>query len=546
MGEIAEAAREHGSLDTLRLRVFELEAALAAHHEQIDAQRAELLAKHQTVEDQAVEIRRLQEYVRLLRHHRFGRTSERAVADQLGLFNEAEALVAAEGAREDSEDTVAVPAHTRRARGRRPLPDWLPREEILHDLAEAEKVCPHDGSPLAEIGREVLEQLEMVPAVFRVLRHVRPQYVCPRCHEGVHGAPPPPQPIPKSLASPSLLAHVAVSKYADGLPLYRQASMLERAGIELSRSTLAGWMVRAGELVQPLLNLLADEIRAGGFIQCDETPFQVLKEDGKPATSLSYLWVRRGGPAGHPLLLYEYAPSRGKEVAKRLLEGFAGYLQTDGYEGYGEAGAQPGVVHVGCWAHARRRFHEALRGQSSAKPSGARSARVSRAQQGLAWIGKLYQIERSVADASPAERHRVRLEKARPLLEKIRAWLEAALPSVPPQTLTGQALGYLERQWPKLVRYLEDGRIPIDTNLVENAIRPFAIGRKNWLFADTVAGAEASANLYSVIQTAKANGIEPFAYLRHLFAVLPTASRLAEFEALLPHRLDRAALALPR
>jgi hypothetical protein len=167
---------------------------------------------------------------------------------------------------------------------------------------------------------------------------------------------------------------------------------------------------------------------------------------------------------------------------------------------------------------------------------------VSRAEQGLAWIAKLYAIERSLAEAAPEERKRVREEKARPLLDKIRAWLDASLPSVPPQSLTGQALGYLHRQWPKLIRYLEDGRLPIDTNLVENAIRPFAVGRKNWLFADTVGGAKASANLYSVIQTAKANGPEPFAYLQHLFAELPKASRVEDYEALLPHRLDRARL----
>jgi transposase len=533
MGNFAVAAAPADSVRALRVRVVELEAALDA--------------KHQTVEDQAAEIRRLTEYLRLLRHQRFGRTSERVPADQLGLFNEAEVLVAIEageapGAEADAE-VVSVPAHTRRVRGgRRPLPAWLPREEIVYDLAPEAKVCPHDGEALREIGREVSEQLEVIPAVFRVLRHVRPKYACPRCQSGVHVAPPPPQPIPKSLASPSLLAHVAVSKYADALPLYRQATMLERSGIDLSRATLASWMVRAGELVQPLVNLMAEEILASGFLQCDETPFQVLKEDGKPATSLSHLWARRGEPEGHPLLLFEYAPSRSKKVAERLLEGFQGFLQTDGYEGYTEIGARPGIVHVGCWAHARRRFHEALRGQSGAKQGSSRSARTSRAEQGLAWIAKLYAIERQLADALPEERKLVRNEKARPLLDKIRAWLAAALPSVPPQSLTGKALGYLDRQWPKLIRYLDDGRIPLDTNLVENAIRPFAVGRKNWLFADTVGGAEASANLYSVIQTAKANGLEPFAYLCHLFAELPKATRVEDYDALLPHRLDRTRL----
>jgi transposase len=284
---------------------------------------------------------------------------------------------------------------------------------------------------------------------------------------------------------------------------------------------------------------MAEEILSGDFLQMDETPFQVLKEEGKPATSLSYLWVRRGGRPDHPLLLYEYADSRRGQVAKDLLEGFQGILQTDGYEGYTEVGARPGIVHAGCWAHARRRFHDAVKAQ---KGGGKKSPRATKAQQGLAWIQKLYRIERSVAEASPEERLRVRDEKARPLVKKIREWLDASKDRVPPQSLTGKALGYLERQWPKLVRYLEDARIPLDTNLVENSIRPFALGRRNWLFADTPGGAQASAHLYSIIETAKANGIEPFAYFVHLFTEIPKAQRLDDFEALLPHRIDPAAL----
>jgi transposase len=541
MGDTAASFPD--SFEALRATVCDLRAALETKaraletkEHTLEAKTRELEARDALVEEQSLEIQRLIEAVRLLRHQRFGRTSERVPADQLGLFNEAEQLVDTEEDEADAGDAeIAVPAHTRRQRGRKPLPDWIPREEVLHDLSEAEKICAKDGAALQEIGREVSEQLEVIPAVFRVLRHVRPKYACPRCKTGVKIAPVPPQPIPKSLASPSLLAHVVVSKYADALPLYRQAGMLERAGIDLSRSTLATWMVRAGELVQPLLNLIGEEIVAGDFVQCDETPFQVLKEPGKPATSLSYLWVRRGGEADHPLLLYEYADSRRKAVPKRLLEGFRGVLQTDGYEGYTEVGAQPGIVHAGCWAHARRRFHDALKGQTG---SGKKSARTSKAQQGLAWIQKLYRIERGLVEAAPEERQRVRQEKAQPVVEKIRSWLDQALPSVPPQSLTGKALGYLDRQWEKLVRYLEDGRIPIDTNLVENSIRPFALGRRNWLFADTPGGAQASANLYSVIQTAKANGLEPFAYLVHLFTELPKATRLEDFEALLPHRLD--------
>jgi transposase len=543
MGDVAiELPDDVESLRTLALRqVQELDqrdAQLDARMHELEAKTHELDAREIQIQKQAAEIQRLLEAVRLLRHQRFGRTSERVVAEQRGLFNEAEQLVDTALPDED-EAEVSVPAHTRRKRGRKPLPDWIPREEILHDLAEEEKVCAHDGTALQEIGREVCEQLEVIPAVFRVLRHVRPKYACPKCKTGVKIAPVPPQPIPKSLASPSLLAHVAVSKYADALPLYRQAGMLERAGIELSRATLASWMVRASELLQPLVNLMAEEILSGDFLQMDETPFQVLKEEGKPATSLSYLWVRRGGPPDHPLLLFEYADSRRGQVAKDLLEGFQGILQTDGYEGYTEVGARPGVVHAGCWAHARRRFHDAVKAQ---KGGGKKSPRATKAQQGLAWIQKLYRIERNVAEASPEERLRVRDEKARPLVKKIREWLDASKDRVPPQSLTGKALGYLERQWPKLVRYLDDARIPLDTNLVENSIRPFALGRRNWLFADTPGGAQASAHLYSIIETAKANGLDPFAYLVHLFTGIPKAQRLADFEALLPHRIDPAAL----
>ncbi len=520
-------------VETLRALVIEQQAALHTQGQRVEAQ-AEQLA------EQEEQIRQLEEYVRLLKHQRFGRTSERQTEAQLGLFNEAEALCDA-AEKEDAGETL-VPAHTRRARGgRRPLPAWIPRVEIVHDLPDAEKVCPHDGTALERMGEESAEQLEFIPAQLRVLRHVRPQYACPTCRTGVHGAPMPPQPIPKSLASPALLAHVVVSKYVDGLPLYRQETMLERIGIDLPRATLASWMVKMGDLVQPLVNLLREDLVAGDFVQCDETPFQVLKEPGKLATSLSYLWVQRGGSRDRPILLYAYDPTRSGEVPKRLLEGFRGFLQTDGYEGYAALGREPGIVHVGCWAHARRKFDEALKGMRGAE-RGARSAKESKAVQALGFVRKLYELERQAKDAAPEERKRLRDERSRPVIEALRVWLDEALPKISPQSLTGKALGYLDRQWPKLVRVLDDGRIPLDTNLVENAIRPFVVGRKGWLFADTVAGAQASANLYSIVETAKANGLEPYAYLRHVFADLPAATTLEHVETLLPWNVERAGL----
>ena len=501
----------------------------------------ELVAEqHAKLEENAKYIEFLEEFVRLLKHKRFGRSSEKGGGSQLGLFNEAESDLAQleEGEAVEAEEAVAVPAHQRRKPGRKPLPTWIPRVEIVHDLSPQEKICAHDGHALVEIGHEVSEQLEFIPARIEVLRHIRPKYGCPACKSGVKIAPLPPQPIPKSMASPGLLAHVAVSKYVDGLPLYRVEKVLQRGDIDLPRSTLASWMVKVGELVQPLINLMREEMLAGDILQCDETRLQVLKEPGKAATSQSYMWVQRGETEQSALLLYDYDASRSGEVPKRLLEGFEGYLQTDGYEGYNAVCSAHGLTHVGCWAHARRKFDEALKAQRKSRKNAKRSAKQSKALQGLAFIQKLYRIERQIVEKPPDERHRIRQEQSKPILVKLRGWLDASLGSVPPQSLTGKALGYLDKQWSKLVRYIEDGRLRIDTNLVENAIRPFVLGRKNWLFSDTVRGAQASANLYSLIETAKANGVEPYRYLRHVFIELPKARRVEEIERLLPHRVD--------
>jgi transposase len=530
------------SLRALALRQQAQLEQLEERERRLEEQTARLRRQEEQLTEQSERIEFLEEYIRLLKHQRFGRSSEKSSTSQIGLFNEAEcAADASDTEAAEADETIAVPAHTRRKRGRRPIPAEIPRVEILHDLSEDEKVCAQDGHRLQEIGRETSEQLEIVPATIQVLRHVRPKYACPHCKSGVKIAPLPPQPIPKSLAAPGLLAHIAISKYADGLPLYRQEKMLQRLGLDLPRATLAHWMIRSAELAQPLLNLMREEMVAGDLIGADETRFQVLKEPGKAATSLSYLWVWRGGSEDHPLLLYDYAPSRGGEVPKRLLEGFRGYLQVDGYEGYNEVCEANGLVRVGCFAHARRKFDEALKAQGKGKKTGKkRSAKVTKARQGLDLIRELYRIEREIAGQPPDERYRVRQECAKPQLEKIRQWLDASLGSVPPQSLTGKALAYLDRQWDRLVRYLDDGRLRIDNNLVENAIRPFVVGRKAWLFSDTVRGAQASANLYSLVETAKVNGIEPYAYLRHVFTEIPKATTLEHIEALLPHCIDPA------
>ncbi|MFB3078594.1 MAG: IS66 family transposase, partial [Lysobacterales bacterium] len=318
----------------------------------------------------------------------------------------------------------------------------------------------------------------------------------------------------------------------DALPLYRQETILQRIGVDLPRATLANWMIRAGTLVQPVINLLRDRLLDYDIVQMDESTVQVLKEPGKTAQSKSYLWLQRGGPPAQPVILYDYDPSRSQAVPKRLLADFKGYLQTDGYDGYNAVVAMNNLVHVGCMAHARRKFSEAVKAQGKKKRNG-------KAQWGLALIQKLYRIEKQARTLSPEARHEHRQRHARQLLDEMRCWLDEALPQVPPTSATGKALNYLNNEWPKLIRYLDDGRLQIDNNLAENAIRPFVVGRKNWLFSDSVKGVKASANLYSLIETAKANGLEPYAYLRYLFAELPKAETVEAMEALLPGTIDK-------
>ena len=476
------------------------------------------LARQSTLIDQLVA------QIKLARHKQFGASSERWSDDQMRLFNEAETI--AGQAQEPESDTVEVSPHHRKRGGRKPLPDHLPRVEIVYELAESERVCPHDGAELKPIGEAVTELLDIIPAQIHILRHIRKKYACPCCDQTIKTASMPNQPIPKSRVSPGLLAHIVVNKFVDALPLYRQEQIFERIGFELSRANLANWVIKAGQLVQPLINLMRDTMLDYDIIGMDETRVQVLKEPGKTPQSQSYLWVQRGGPPEQPLILYDYDPSRSQSVPQGLLPGYRGYLQTDGYAGYDAVGAQAEVIAVGCFAHARRKFDEALKAQGRKK--------TGHAWRGFKLIQKLYRIERQFTDAKPEVRYQARQEQAQPVIDKMRDWLNGALTEVAPASLTGKALNYLNNQWPRLIRYLDDGRLRIDNNLVENAIRPFVIGRKNFLFCDTVNGARASANLYSLIETAKANGIDPGQYMRRVFTELPNAQSVADIEALLP------------
>jgi transposase len=514
----------------------ELEALRAT----LERQRAEMQRQAAALAARDATIASLHEQIRLLLARRFAPSSERMVDGQLGLFDEAEA----EEAKPETEATgeaVAVDAHVRRRGKRTALPEYLPRVDVVHELPEAERVCPHDGSILERFGEETSEQLDIIPAKVQVLRHVRAKYRCRCCAEHVVTAPLAPQPLPKSLASPGLLAYVATAKFVDGLPLYRQTEMLRRIDVELPRQTLARWMVRCGrELAQPLVNLLRDELLAAPYLHMDETTVQVLKEPGRPAQSTSYMWCQVSGSPERPIVLFDYDASRSGAVPKRLLGEFSGYLHTDGYEGYSALVQANGITQLYCFAHARRRFVDGLKalGIHPRKPPTHPPDKARRLLQAVRFIQTLYAIERRIRGRPPQARQAVRDAESRPVLDALREWMEETLPRVAPKTPLGQALGYLHRHWDGLTRFLDDGRLEIDNNRAENAIRPFVVGRKAWLFADTVHGAQASANLYSLVETAKANGLEPYAYLRHVFTELPKARSVEELEALLPTRLD--------
>jgi transposase len=504
--------------------INQLRQQLLSAHTLLEDQRETILTYQRDLRYKDIEIICLQEKLRLLIHKRFGASAE-ASLPQFRLFDEAEAEALQTVSADAATDTVAVPAHQRK-RGRKALPAELPRLEVIHDLPEARKICPHDGAALKCIGDEVSEQLDIIPATIQVLRHIRKKYACPCCEQHIVTAELPKQPIPKSLASPGTLAFVAVSKYADGLPLYRQQVIFDRLGCELPRATLCNWMLDCGQIIQPLINLLNDRLLAQPLIHLDETVVQVLNEDGKPAQSQSYMWVRAAGPPDQEIILFEYDPSRSKAVPPRLLPEYHGAILVDGYEGYDHVCQTQSLTRLGCWAHARRKFVEAQR--AAGKHTSAK------AEYALKLIGKLYQLEKILNEVDADERHRRRRETAQPVLDKLHVWLQQTVPAVPPQTALGKALHYLHAQWERLTGYMENGNYPIDNNRAENAIRPFAVGRKNWLFSNSVAGVKASANLYSLIETAKANGVEPYQYLRYVFTELPKAATVEDIEAVLP------------
>ena len=462
----------------------------------------------------------LTEMVMLLRREKFGSSSEKTpkaqIEGQLSLFNEAEAEADAsvpEPVVKDVNGYKRVSGKTKREE----LIRDLPVREVQCTLPDEEQYCDLCNGPLKVLGKQVIrEELEYIPAKLQIVRYIQTVYECPRCkhteHPFIIKAPTPTSLMNHSLASPSSVAHVMYQKYVNSVPLYRQEKDWEQLGLALSRATMANWVIRCSEdHLAPVVDHLRRQLLKRDILHCDETPVQVLKEDGKKPQTKSYMWLYRSGDDGKPpIILYDYQSSRGGDHAVAYLKDFKGYVHSDGYAGYNKL---TGIVRVGCWAHIRRKFVEAVPAKKSP------GAPLTAAEIGRDYCDKLFYIEDGLKSLSPEERCRKRLELEKPVLDAFWCWLESL--AVLNGSALGKAVTYARNQRPYMENYLLDGRCSISNNAAENAIRPFTVGRKNWLFADTPKGAASSAAVYSLVETAKANGLNVYTYLQYLLLYMP-------------------------
>lgn len=500
---------------------FDNLADLVAQQQQVIEQ------KSSVIEEQKKRIAILEEYLRLERARRFGSSSEKHPA-QGELFNEAELL-------DDTGEALAQGHQQlgdgKKKKGRKGLSKDLPRHQIHLNLSEEEKAGAIDTFYTV-----VKEELDIVPAKARVIEYLQEKAVfIERKQRYIKTAPLPKHPLNKCIASVSLLAFVIVSKYADGLPLYRLEGILKRYGGDITRTSMANWVIRLSVQLQPLINLIKEHQLTYDYLQMDETRIQVLKEKDKQPTSKKWMWVSRGGPPDKPAIVFEYDPSRDKEVPLRLLEDFQGYLQCDGLGSYEAVCERQELIRLGCFDHVRRKFVEA---QKASKHRGKKSSgKVSKADVAVSKINALYRLEQEIKTLPPHKKYQMRQKVAIPLLNDLKIWLDKNISKTAKGGLTHKAVQYAQNQWPRLVRYCNDGRLNISNVLAENAIRPFALGRKAWLFADTPKGAQASAIHFSLIETCKANGVDPQRYYREVLTRLPYAETVDQLEALLPWNL---------
>ena len=468
----------------------------------------------------------LTQQLRLMQGQRFGASSEQTqvLSEQFSLFNEAEELADSKAAEPDLEQ---ITYQRRKRAGKREMDfSGLPVEQVVHELPEKERVCPECGGALHQCGQAVVRrELVYVPAKYTVVEHIQAVYSCRRCERGNDHVPMKKSEVPapmlpnSGIVSPSLLAHILNSKYTLALPLYRQEQELARIGVPISRQTMANWIMAAHERwLAEFVQALRQELLSNEILHADETTLMVLKEPGRKARQRSYVWVyRTSGDTRHPVVLYDYQPSRAGECAGRFLEGFTGLLHTDGYEAY-HCKLPPEITVVGCWAHMRRKFTDTLK----SLPQELRDR--SPAKIGLDYCDKLFRLESGFTEQNLSfqERYQARLEQSKPVAEQFFVWAKTEYEKNPvPKSMLGAALTYAVNQEGWLMNVFLDGRLELSNNRAERAVRPFAVGRKNWLFSNTPKGADASAAVYSIVETAKANGLRPFPYLKFLLERLP-------------------------
>lgn len=479
------------------------------------------LSLHNEVDWLKRDINRLEGMLRLSGYLRFGSSSEQMNHPGMkNLFPDS-----SEGSEPSEEKPVKVNSFDRKSSGRKPIPDHLPREDKLLDLAD--KKCHTCDQEMKKVGEDIFEKLHYQPPTCVVHRYIKPVYAC-KCCEAMKTEPMPPHPIPKCSVTPETIAQIAISKYVDSLPLYRQEQIFARHGAEIGRDKMARWLITVSDQVNSIFDLLETELLTDDLIQMDETTVQVLKEKGRLPSSKSYMIVRtREGPPGRSIVLFNYNPSRSKQVMAELVKDFKGILLTDGLEVYGSLClGREDLIHAGCWSHARRYFIDA---QKQLKPSRRQN---SIAGQGVEKIDRLFKIERQAKDLSPTERLSLRQKESDPIIKDLERLLNQELANFPKKSETGIALHYLNNQWEKLVKFLGNGRIPLHNNFTENRIRPFTIGRRNWLFSDQPEGAKASAIIYSLLVTAQLNGLNPYDYFCKLLKGI--AAPNPDLKSLLP------------
>lgn len=471
----------------------------------------------------ADEVERLHEMLAELKRSRYGVKSERWESDEQMVFNEVEFFSKKPEPYESENETITVKEHTKKRGHRKPLPKELDREVIVVELPKSEQFAEDGVTPLKVIGYEISEKLSFEPAKVKVIEYHRAKYGVD-AGDYFKTAEPLPSIIPRSFATPELVASIVTKKYAYGMPLYRIEEMFQEIGVDLPRQTQARWVIAHAEAARPVFNLLCERLLSEFYISCDETHTQVLKENGKPAESKSYMWVRSTPHGKNKIILFDYAATRSSEAAKKLLSEYEGYVQVDGYAGYDFLSIQKNIIRIGCNMHGRRYFEQA-------KSEGSKSGKTL-AEIGLSYYQKLYKLEEESKLLDLEEKQNHRLKNHVPIWAEFKLWVDGNIKKVPPKSKIGKAFQYFTNEYENLIGYLKDARLEMDNGFVERAIRKFAIGRNNWMFSDTEAGAEASAMFYSLLITAKVNGVQIFEAIKYLFEQLPKAKRAEDIEHL--------------